>query len=1039
MICKYIVIHHSATSPYATFDEIDKAHRKRGFDAIGYHYLVDAGGAILPGRPENIEGAHAMGLNSQSIGVCCIGNFQNSEVPEIQFSALCRLVLDLTMRYHLDLGAIVSHGELSSWIPEATKTLCPGTNLTALIPKLRERVESGLRQDSFAPLFFLEPSNSLAVRIDGHVKNAMSLRLPRWSEAPNTLTHVQITALLRNSNHVVWKAYSPLRKGDNGETTFLAYCPASILSPGEYTLKATPCSKDGVISSPTAPPVMACDVRFPLAVAQSKAARPFRAYIEAGSKHGRHPLILKVFGQVTNTGAMPWVNDDEQRPFRIGAMMLPAEVKGDPIFETRYDFSDPIVEPCESVPFQFTINLSEFTYGKYYLHIDVLRERGFWFTEIGSEGTTVLIDIPDHSRYDPPGLDRFLTPKTSFASGSSSASLLYVAPTLPMFDRSTGGRRLMDLFALLRDSGVAVTFLYNQIGTFTSPEKYLRALDNLGVAHSGDPLGYLSELDSPTFTLCVIGWYSLAHSLLPAVRELLPETRIAIDSIDLHWVREERALASGQSSKPEAGQKLEKQKELGVYSQCDEVWVVSEDDRTLLSLELPSLKSRVIGIPCYKHPAFVETPAEARALFVGGFGHPPNESAAIWAAEIVRAYNKSASIPIGLDIVGADPPEAVQSLHDGVTIRVFGYVPSLDDAYSHSRFFLAPMRFGAGVKGKICEAITRGLPVVTNFIGNEGLNLRHGIDAMLAESTVEFVKAISDLLSDDGIGYRLRDSALRTVLDSYGHHAIRTPLLASLVAPRVVIAIVTYNKADLIKRCLTALFSITDYPDYQVDVVSNGCTDGTKEVLEDFAVRHSARLNVHLLSHNEFFVRPSNMIIRLHPGADIVLMNNDVEVVNPGWLTNLVDTAYSGSKVAAAGGKILDPDGRISEAGAEMYSSGMGRNFARGLPADTPTAQGIRSVGFVSGCLMYMRRDAIETIGALDDDFHPMYFEDVAWNYAAHKRGWRTFYTPWAVAVHWEGSSAGTDTKSGMKRFQEVNRTKFLSKFSDIAIEDFNG
>jgi GT2 family glycosyltransferase len=84
---------------------------------------------------------------------------------------------------------------------------------------------------------------------------------------------------------------------------------------------------------------------------------------------------------------------------------------------------------------------------------------------------------------------------------------------------------------------------------------------------------------------------------------------------------------------------------------------------------------------------------------------------------------------------------------------------------------------------------------------------------------------------------------------------------------------------------------------------------------------------------------------------------------------------------------------------------------------------------------MYMRRDVIKKIGALDDDFHPMYYEDAAWHYKAHKVGLKTIYTPWCVTVHKEGSTAGTDLSKGMKRYQEINRAKFLTKFSQDELE----
>ncbi len=189
---------------------------------------------------------------------------------------------------------------------------------------------------------------------------------------------------------------------------------------------------------------------------------------------------------------------------------------------------------------------------------------------------------------------------------------------------------------------------------------------------------------------------------------------------------------------------------------------------------------------------------------------------------------------------------------------------------------------------------------------------------------------------------------------------------------------------------------------------------------------------------NEFFVKPNNFVIKKYPKHDVVLVNNDVEVVSEDWLMNLYDAAYASNKVGAAGGKILDINGRVSEAGAELYNDGTGRNIGRGDLPDKQEYNTQRFVGYVSGCLLYMRRDMIKRFGVFDEDFSPMYYEDSAWQYTLHKNGIRTVYTPGCMAIHNEGSSAGTDVSTGMKKFQEINRIKFLNKFKNIDIESFN-
>jgi GT2 family glycosyltransferase len=127
---------------------------------------------------------------------------------------------------------------------------------------------------------------------------------------------------------------------------------------------------------------------------------------------------------------------------------------------------------------------------------------------------------------------------------------------------------------------------------------------------------------------------------------------------------------------------------------------------------------------------------------------------------------------------------------------------------------------------------------------------------------------------------------------------------------------------------------------------------------------------------------------------------------------------------------VLDQDGKISEAGAKMNEDGIGFNLGRGDSPDNPAHNQVKYVDYVSGCCLYMKRSSIDLIGSLDEDFHPMYYEDSAWQFKLRNEGYKTVYTPRTRIIHKEGSSAGTDLNTGMKKFQAINREKFKKKFS---------
>ncbi|MFU7514886.1 peptidoglycan recognition family protein [Clostridium sp. HCS.1] len=111
-----IIIHHTALAK-ASPEEINEFHKSKGWKGIGYNFYISKNGTIYEGRPEGSEGAHTLGENSSSIGICLEGNFEDEEVKEAQLKNLINLSLYISLKY--DIYKIIGHKEVYS-------TLCPG-------------------------------------------------------------------------------------------------------------------------------------------------------------------------------------------------------------------------------------------------------------------------------------------------------------------------------------------------------------------------------------------------------------------------------------------------------------------------------------------------------------------------------------------------------------------------------------------------------------------------------------------------------------------------------------------------------------------------------------------------------------------------------------------------------------------------------------------------------------------------------------------------------------------------------------------------
>jgi glycosyltransferase involved in cell wall biosynthesis len=153
-------------------------------------------------------------------------------------------------------------------------------------------------------------------------------------------------------------------------------------------------------------------------------------------------------------------------------------------------------------------------------------------------------------------------------------------------------------------------------------------------------------------------------------------------------------------------------------------------------------------------------------LFVGNFNHRPNTDAVHFLAREVLPLVRRSRAGVELLVVGDNaPPEFTAYAAGGV--RLLGYVPDLDPVMSGCRVFVAPIRFGSGVNGKIGEALSYGLPVVTTTIGAEGWGFNGGEQVLIADAPGDFAESILRLYDDAALWQRLSDGGFRHIAENY--------------------------------------------------------------------------------------------------------------------------------------------------------------------------------------------------------------------------------------------------------------------------------
>lgn len=322
-------------------------------------------------------------------------------------------------------------------------------------------------------------------------------------------------------------------------------------------------------------------------------------------------------------------------------------------------------------------------------------------------------------------------------------------------DQDAGSVRMQAIMELMTDMGVQVSFVADNL-EYRQP--YVHHLQQVGVEVWHRPhiqsVAQLLEQRGSHYDVIIFCRHYIACQYTTLVRTHAPQAKVWFDTVDLHYLREERLAELQQSDKLAAIAAETKRQEIGVMEQSDLTFVVSPVERDLLAKETPT---SAIDILSLIHEPVADTPVfkdRNGLLFVGGFQHPPNIDAVQWFIAEVWPLLIAKLPDMSLKIVGSKMPESMRSLAQP-GIEILGFVQDVDPLLRTARISIAPLRYGAGVKGKINQAMAYGLPVVATPVAVEGMYLQHGDNVLVAHTAAEYADAIADAYTDSTLWDRL--------------------------------------------------------------------------------------------------------------------------------------------------------------------------------------------------------------------------------------------------------------------------------------------
>ncbi|MEA9737682.1 glycosyltransferase [Xanthomonas campestris pv. raphani] len=362
--------------------------------------------------------------------------------------------------------------------------------------------------------------------------------------------------------------------------------------------------------------------------------------------------------------------------------------------------------------------------------------------------------------------------------------VLILDECVPQPDRDSGSLRQFNLIRLLCAEGAHVVFVPTRR---EHAGRHTQALQQLGVevwyAPFLDGIGTWLRTHGPRFSAVLLVRHHVAHACLPLLKRYAPQARTLFDTVDLHYLRERRgAELAGDANLLRSAERT-RLRELEIMAATDVTVLVSAAEQAQLHADAPQIRTALLS-NLHEVAGSGQPFAQRRDLvFVGGFRHPPNVDAVQWFISAIFPLVRAQLPDVVFHCIGADVPAALQLLADETPgVQLHGHVPDLVPYMDTLRIAVAPLRFGAGVKGKINLSMAHGQPVVGTTCAVEGMHLHDGEDVCVADKADAFAAAIVRLYQDAALWQRLADNGLRNVAQHFSLDAARATVRTLFLA-----------------------------------------------------------------------------------------------------------------------------------------------------------------------------------------------------------------------------------------------------------------
>ncbi len=358
----------------------------------------------------------------------------------------------------------------------------------------------------------------------------------------------------------------------------------------------------------------------------------------------------------------------------------------------------------------------------------------------------------------------------------SSTRILVIDACMLTPDQDSGSLRMFEMLSLMRNLGHKVTFVATNL-EYRQP--YVAAIQAIGVEVLHNP--YVTsivrhlEQHGASYDVVVLSRETTASQYFEVVKRHVSQAKVIFDTVDLHFLRTERQAALTNDEPLRLAARKMRESELGFITAADATLVVSPIEQDILRQLAPRANVQIVSNIHVPMPGPEPYAARDGILFIGGFRHPPNLDAITWYIEKVLPILRIKHPGLVTTVIGSNAPPWLER-YAAQDLVIAGFVPDVTAHYHAARLSISPLRYGAGVKGKINLAMQYGVPVVATTVSVEGMYLKDEESVLVADEPEAFADAIIRLHGDDALWTRLRQGGLDNIEEWFSRSAARRAL-----------------------------------------------------------------------------------------------------------------------------------------------------------------------------------------------------------------------------------------------------------------------